>query len=121
MIIKLNADSSITIKPQAVPEGMDAVYLSYIFPKGTNTLHPVLNWGGEVFEGANKFIKKVGYRFDMTVSLYSEGVLIRSYTHKEPPRVYIGYNIEKIQPDIITRMKELELQVVQLEERGDII
>ena len=121
MIIKLNTDGSITIAPQACPESLDAIYLSYIFPKGLNHLQPVLNWGGEIFEGHSKFIKKKNYNFHMKVTLYAEGELVKTYKQSVQPSLYVGYHIEKIQPNIVQRMRELELEVIELKERGDII
>lgn len=121
MIIKLNSNGSIDIVPQVVPESLDSVLISYVFPTGLNHLKPVLTWGGVRYEGQNIYISKVSTKFDMKVSLYNGNELYKEYRASTQPTLYIGYNIERIQPDIFKHMQELEQEVKDLKERGDII
>lgn len=121
MIIKLNSNGTIDIEPQVVPESLDNVLISYIFPRGLNHLKPVLTWGGVKYEGQNVYISKTPTRFDMKVSLYDGTEVYKEYRTSEVPTLYVGYHIERIQPDILRRVKELEKEVKDLKERGDII
>lgn len=121
MIIKLNSDGTIDIMPQTVPESLDSVFIAYIFPKGLNHLRPVLTWGGVQYEGQNKYISKAPTNFDMKVSLYNGNELYKEYKSTTKPTLYIGYNIELIQPDICKYISKLEKEVKDLKERGDII
>jgi len=121
MIIKLNSNGTIDILPQAVPESLDNVFITYIFPKGLNHLKPVLTWGGVQYEGQNKCISKTPTKFDMKVSLYNGDELYKEYTTTIKPTLYVGYNIELIQPDICKYVNKLEQEVKTLKERGDVI
>lgn len=121
MIIRLNTDSTITIEPQKVPEDLASVYVSYIFPKGLNFLQPVLTWGGIRYPGNNIYIEKAPTNFRMKVTLYDGVNVYKEYRLKETPRLYIGYNINNIEPDIIKYLRELEEENRELKERGDII
>lgn len=121
MILKLNTDGSITIEPQRVPESLDKVYISYIFPKGLNHLKPVLTWGGIDYVGNEMYISKTPTNFDMRVTLYNGTEIYKAYKTKEVPSLFIGYNITKIEPDLIKHITELEAELKELKERGDII
>ena len=121
MIIKLNIDGTITIEPRPVPEPLDNVYISYIFPKGLNHLRPVLNWGGTIYEGQNVHIKKVPDKYGMKVTLYNGDEVFKVYKTEEVPQLYIGYHIKYVEPNLLARLKELELENKELRERGDII
>ena len=121
MIIELNTDSTITIVPQRVPEDLESVYVSYIFPKGLNFLHPVLTWGGVNYPGNNIYIEKTSTNFAMKVTLYNETEVYKEDELQEEPRLYVGYNIQTIEPDLIKQLRELEEENRMLKERGDII
>lgn len=122
MIIKLNLDGTITIKPMKVPENLESVRISYVFPKGLDYLQPMLVWGGEVFEGNNLRISKKPPYFDMVVHLFNaNGEHVREYVLKETPDLYIGYGIKTLSPDIIAYIQELEKENKDLKEKGDLI
>lgn len=121
MIIKLNVDGTATVVPQKVPEDLESVRISYVFPKGVNFLHPVLTWGGVDYPGDNVYIKKTSTNFEMKVTLYSGNEVYKEYTVLEQPRLYVGYNIQKIEPDLIKELQELREENRALKERGDII
>lgn len=121
MIIKLNSNGSIDILPQSVPEPLDRVFISYIFPKGLNHLRPVLTWGNVDYEGQNKCISKSAVGFDMKVTLYNGNEFYQEFKTTHEPLLYVGYNIELIQPDICAYVSKLEKEIKNLKERGDII
>lgn len=121
MIIKLNIDGTLHVLPRAVPEPLEDVHISYIFPKGLNHLKPVLTWGGEDYEGNNIRIKKEPSDFKMIVTLYNENSVFKKYYSSEAPKLYIGYHIEKLEPNLLKRLLELELENKELKERGDIL
>lgn len=121
MIIKLNKDGTIDIEPRAIPEPLDNVYLSYVFPKGLNHLRPVLNWGGVLYEGQEKYIAKSLGKFDIKVTLYDGAEVYKVYKTKETPQMYIGYRINHIEPNLLKKLRALEIENKDLKERGDII
>lgn len=121
MIIRLNTDGTITIVPRRIPEPIDNIYLQYEFPKGLNHLRPVLIWGGVKYEGQNKHISKAPIKFDMRVILYNGDAIFKEYYKEESPQLFVGYDIEQIEPDLLNRLNELELENQTLKERGDII
>lgn len=121
MIIKLNSNSTATVVPQEVPENLNNIYISYVFPKGLNHLRPVLVWGGETYEGNNIYIKKTNLSFDFKVTLYDGEEVYKVYKSEATPHLFIAYNINRLEPNLINYIKELEQENKELKERGDIV
>jgi len=121
MILKLNTDGTIEVLPQAVPEDLRNDYLTYIFPKGLNHLRPVLLWGGQRFEGHNKYIQKANDTFAIKVQLFNGTELFKEYRLYKEPSLYIGYNVEQLEPNLLKRIQDLETENRTLKEKGDIL
>jgi hypothetical protein len=121
MIIKLNKDSTITVMPREVPENLNNVFISYIFPKGLNHLQPVLIWGTEVFEGQNRCVSKSPTGFNMKVILYDGKQVYKEYKSDVVPELYVGYNIELLEPNLCKYVRALEKEVTELKEKGDVL
>lgn len=122
MILKLNTNGTITIEPMIIPEPLESIYISYIFPKGLNYLQPILYWGGETFIGDNIRISKSNKAFNMRVELINhEDESVKEYILNVEPDMYVGYNIKKLEPNIIQYLELLADKNKELEEKGDII
>ena len=121
MILVLKNNGTIEVKPSAVPENLNNVYIEYVYPKGMAHLRPVLTWGKETFEGDNIYINKQPTSFQMFVDLYNGTQHYKRYELKRQPQLYIGYNVEVLHPDIINHLESLEKENKELKERGDII
>jgi hypothetical protein len=121
MIIKLNTDGTITIEPRRIPEPLENIYIAYKFPKGLNHLKPVLNWGGVIYEGQNKHIKKSASDFEMKVTLYSGTEIFKEYKGLAVPQLFLSYHVDDIEPDLLAQLRRLEQENKELKERGEIV
>lgn len=123
MILKLNTNGTITVKPTAVPESMDHIVLSYEYPQGLAHLEPVLHWGFQKYYGDDIIIsKKADNNYQMRVVLYDNGMLYKTYNLVVAnPELYIGYGINTIRPNILEYIAQLEKENKALKERGDVV
>lgn len=142
MIIKLQGIKAI-IEPMPLPELTTALYVQYIFERGTEHLVPIFNCAGKQYKG-NKIFIDISTLHNNEVSFYVtlsdlNGTLMRRYDGKVPYFMYCALskkagrddfetyvrmlenNTEQLKIEHACEIKKLNDRIIKLEELGDII
>jgi hypothetical protein len=121
MIIKLNK-GKIDIKPMAVPELLNNLYIQYIFEPDTEHLTPRIQINKNVFIGDRIYIdissRPLSDKILIKVELLdSKQNVIRTYRGFLACNKYCIIGAKPIRPDIEDYLHKLEQQIEQLNNR----
>ena len=122
MILKLRKNK-ITLEPSTTPEPINAVKVSYIFELGTNHLVPRLTVNNNIYEGYHLIIP-MDYSTD-TLQLQVElldpnKTVMRKYTGScEFYKMCATGTKEYI--DVYKRLAQVEKELKELKEQGEVI
>jgi hypothetical protein len=143
MTLKL-VDNKVLIKTMFVPELKEHTFLEYEFERNSNHLHPVLTINGETFAGNHIFINLKNIENTLHITLQVELLddqhkVIHIYQSKVEYNVYQVLGNKPIRPDIeqylyqlekeirvlketlINETNRLNMIIVKLEEKGEIV
>lgn len=125
MILQLS-NQKIKIQPMRIPEPKNYFQIHYVFEAGTNHLLPKLTVGNQVYEGANNFvdIRGVGLNDQLEFKVELLDVnrqVVKTYVGTVKQHDYVLFGTKPIRPDIEKYVKELEAEIVRLQELGEVI
>lgn len=124
MTINLLKDGSINIDMLARPERVDKVFITYTYELGTNHLRPRLLINDKTYYGDNIFIPLdlTTPLVNLTVSLLDgHSQAVHTYTGSFAYDKYCTVGPTKQNYNLYTYIQEIEKELIELKEKGEVI